>query len=297
MLRSDLSALTIFAEVAVAKSFRAAARSLGLSPSAVSHAISKLERQLGTRLLARTTRSVAPTVEGQRLLERIRPAFALIDDAVAELDQANGMPTGHLRVTLPRIAADVLFGDRIGDFTRAFPDIVLEMSVDDSLIDIVAEQFDAGIRLGENLANDMIAIRIGGQQRLVPVATPGLVKAFGAPKHPQDLFGYPCLRSRMADGSLYVWEFERDEEQVNISVQGSVIVNDDQLLLQAVRSGAGVGFIFEDLAHADIIAGRLVRLLDAWTPTFPGFYIYYPSRQHMRPAFRAFLDFFGASSL
>jgi DNA-binding transcriptional LysR family regulator len=293
MDRSNLAALTVFAEVAATRSFRAAARSLGLSPSAVSHSITKLERQLGIRLLARSTRSVSPTVEGQQLLERVRPAFTLIDDAVAELDHAHGVPAGQIRITLPRIAAHILIGPRIGDFARAFPHVILELSVDDSLVDIVATQFDAGIRLGESLANGMIAVRAGGQQRLVAVATPDLLAVRGTPKHPHDLIAYPCLRSRMPDRSLHIWEFERDGEEINVSVQGTIIVNDDILLMQAVRSGAGIGFVFQDLALAEIKDGRLVRLLDEWTPAFPGFYIYYSSRRHIRPALRAFLDYFG----
>jgi DNA-binding transcriptional LysR family regulator len=293
MDRSNLAALTVFAEVAATRSFRAAARSLGLSPSAVSHSITKLERQLGIRLLARSTRSVAPTVEGHQLLERVRPAFALIDDAVDELDHGRGVPAGQVRITLPRIAAHALIGPRIGDFARAFPQVVLELSVDDALVDIVSAQFDAGIRLGESLANGMIAIRAGGQQRLVAVATPDFLKARGRPRHPRDLIGYPCLRSRMPDGGLHIWEFERNGEQVNVSAQGTLIVNDDLLLMQAVRSSAGIGFVFEDLARTEIDDGHLVRLLDGWTPPFPGFYIYYSSRRYVRPALRAFLDYFG----
>lgn len=295
MDRSYLSQLAVLSVVARHGSFRAAARELRIAPSAVSHAVSAIEARLGVRLLARSTRSVAPTEAGTRLLERLTPALDEVDAAIAAAVETGERPAGTLRLSLPRTAAHLVLADRLGDFARAYPDIVLEIAAEDRFIDIVQAGFDAGIRLGESLEPDMIAVRIGPKLRSAVVAAPSYFAVRPPPCHPDDLMAHRCIRFRFPSGALYWWEFEKGDEKIQLPVEGPLIAGEDGLLVQAAIDGAGIAFVFEDYVRDAISDGRLVQVLEDWCAPFEGFHLYYPSRRHMRPALRAFIDFFRAS--
>ncbi|MFK0385243.1 LysR family transcriptional regulator [Agrobacterium sp. NPDC090273] len=292
MNRIQLSQLAVLAAVAEGRSFRNAAAELGIAPSAVSHAVSTLEESLGLRLLHRTTRSVSPTEEGRRLLETLAPALADIDAVIDTLAEHGGRPAGPLRVTLPRLAAEDLLMPRISEFLGLYPDIALEISTDDRFEDIVAKGFDAGLRLGENLEADMIAVRASGPWRGAIVASPGYFDNHSVPLHPRDLMQHRCIRRRFSSGRIYRWELEKDGRSLVVDVQGPLILSDQSLIRRAAIDGAGLAFVFEQRIEEDIKAGRLVGVLGDWCAPFDGFYIYYPSRRQMRPALRAFVDFF-----
>jgi DNA-binding transcriptional LysR family regulator len=292
MPRPELSALTVFGEVASQGSFRRAATTLGLSPSAVSHAVSGLEAVLGVRLLARTTRSVALTEAGAQLFHRLGPALEEIDAALEDVVSAGGRPAGHVRLTAAANAAEMLITPHAARFAEAFPDVTLELIVQDGFVDLVAGGFDAGVRLGEHLEKDMIAVRLGPDMRMAAVAAPDYFARHPAPRHPRDLSGHRCIGRRFTGGGLYRWEFEKDGESLEIAVEGLLVSNDGRLIATAALSGAGLAYVMEATVAADIAAGRLVRVLDDWSPPFPGFFLYYPSRRQMRPALRAFIDFF-----
>lgn len=293
MDRALLPQLSVFAVVARHGSFRAAARELTIAPSAVTHAIASLEERLGIRLLARTTRSVALTEEGARLLERLRPALSEIDLAVEATIESGERPAGNLRLTVPRTAAELELGPRLGEFARRYPDITLELVIDDRFADMVEGGFDAGVRLGESLQQDMIAVPIGPPLRAAVVASPAFVAGLGRmPEHPRDLLHYPCIRFRFSSGRIYRWEFGNRDGEFEIDVGGPLILDEDRLITQAAIDGAGFALQFEGYVSQAIGQGRLVRLLDAWCPVFDGFSVYYPSRRQMRPALRAFVDFF-----
>ncbi|MET3791944.1 LysR family transcriptional regulator [Aquamicrobium terrae] len=292
MSRHELSHLPVFAAVARNGSFRAAARELGIAPSAVSHAVSALEARLGVRLLARTTRSVALTEEGAVLLERLRPALSEIDLALTQAVEARDRPAGNLRLNVPRTAAELALAPRLGAFAAAYPDIRLEIVNEDRFTDVVEGGFDAGVRLGESLQRDMIAVRIGPQLRSAVVAAPSYIESRALPRHPRDLAGHRCIRFRFSSGVIYRWEFEKAGEEVVMDVDGPLILGEDRGIVQAALDGAGIAFLFEDYVRQPLAEGRLVRLLEDWCPPFDGFFVYYPSRKQMRPALRAFVDFF-----
>ena len=292
MSRHELSHLPVFTAVARHGSFRTAARELGIAPSAVSHTVSALEARLGVRLLTRTTRSVALTQEGAALLERLRPALSEIDLALAEAVEARDRPAGNLRVNVPRTAAELALVPRLGAFAAAYPDIRLEIVNEDRFTDVVEGGFDAGVRLGESLQADMIAVRIGPRLRGALVAAPSYVEGKAPPRHPRDLSGHRCIRFRFSSGVIYRWEFEKGGEEVVMDVDGTLILGEDRAIVQAALDGAGVAFVFEDYVRQPLAEGRLVRLLEDWCPAFDGFFVYYPSRKQMRPALRAFVDFF-----
>lgn len=280
----------MFVAVAHAGSFREAARRLNLASSGVSQAVARLERALGTRLFERTTRSVQLTPEGEQLLAQVAPAFQAIDQAMASGRRKPGEVHGRLRVSAPRIVATLLLADRLAGFVRAYPHVQLEIAVDDDVVDIVTKGFDAGIRLHEQLERDMVAVPVGGPQRMVAVASPDFLARHRRPRHPRDLLGLPCIALRLQNGRLYAWEFEKDGESVNVAVDGSLILNDDDLVLAACREGAGVAFQFEALVRDDVASGRLVALLQEWSPTFAGFHLYHTGHRQMRPPLRAFID-------
>lgn len=292
MNRSQLAQLSIFAAVARQGGFRGAARELGIAPSAISHAVSSLEASLGVRLLARTTRSVAPTEAGAALLERLRPALSEIELALEQAVEARDRPAGNLRLTVPRTGAQLALAPRLGAFSAAYPDIVLEIAIDDRFTDMVEGGFDAGIRLGESLQRDMVAVRIGPQLRGAVVAAPSCFSRLPVPRHPRDLAGHRCLRFRFGSGAIYRWEFEKDGEALEIAISGPLILDEDRTIVQAALDGAGLALVFEDYVRDHLAAGRLVRVLEDWCPSFDGFFVYYPSRRQMRPALRAFVDFF-----
>ena len=295
MNRAHLSQLAVLATVAQCGSFRGAAKELAIAPSAVSHAVASLEARLGVRLLARSTRSVAATEAGAQLLERLRPALSEIDLALESAIESRDRPAGNLRLTVPRTAAQLTLAPRLGAFARAFPDIVLEIVVEDRFTDMVEGGFDAGVRLGESLQRDMIAVRIGPDIRGAVVGAPSYFEAMPRPGHPRDLADHRCIRFRFSSGILYRWEFEKDGEEIEIAAQGPLILDEDNLIAQAAVDGAGLAFVFEDYVRGPLADGRLIRVLEDWCPVFEGFFVYYPSRRQMRPALRAFVDFFKMS--
>lgn len=291
MPRESLDDLTIFLAVAEEQSFTRAAARLGTSQSALSHTIRRLEARLGVRLLTRTTRSVATTDAGERLLETLRPALDSIDAQLGALSELRDKPAGTIRITASGHAAHGVIMPALGKFLADYPDIHVEISADSGFRDIVAERFDAGVRLGEAVARDMIAVRIGPELRMVVIASPAYVEKHGAPQTPQDLARHNCINLRMRSaGSLYAWELERDGRQVNVRVEGQLTFNDTDLITSAVVSGHGIGFVMQDSVEEELASGQLVTLMDEWCPTFPGYYLYYPSRRQPSAAFSLFVD-------
>jgi len=292
MRGSDFAELRAFASIARHGSFRSAASHLGMSASALSQTIRNLEERLGVRLLNRTTRSVALTEPGARLLARMTPAIADLDAAIAEVTEQRDAPMGRLRINATRIAALHLLAPMIAPFTEAYPEIVLDITLDERLVDIVAGGFDAGVRLGERLDKDMIAVRLGSEVRMMVVAAPDYLAREGIPGTPRDLRRHRCLNYRWpTSGALYRWEFERGPEKLDIAVNGPLVCDDPELGLQAALDGAGIAYLFEHLVRDHITTGRLVHLLADWSPPFPGFHLYYPSRRQMIRPLRVFIDF------
>ncbi|AGH51392.1 LysR family transcriptional regulator [Sphingomonas sp. MM-1] len=290
MRRGDLDDLAAFATVARTRSFTRAAAEMDLSPSALSHAIRSLEKRLGVVLLARTTRSVAPTAAGKRLLRSLDPALAEVAEGLAALADWRGAPSGALRITTFHYAARTILAPRLPAFLLEHPDVSVEVIVDDRLVDIVADGFDAGIRLGETVDSDMVAVRLEPDLRALVVGTPGYFERHGRPDTPRDLEGHICINYRLVGGGgLLPWEFERDGREVNIRAKGQLIVNDGVLAAAAVRAGAGLGILMEHEVAQEIADGRLVQVLDEWCPSFPGCHLYYPNRQ-VTPALRALVD-------
>jgi DNA-binding transcriptional LysR family regulator len=294
MRGSDYAELRSFAAIVEHGSFARAAAQLHVSPSALSQTLRGLETRLGVRLLNRTTRSVAPTEAGSRLLERLQPALADLDAAVADVTALRDRPSGTLRINSTRIAALHHLGPMIGPFLQAYPDITLDLVVEDRLVDIVGTRFDAGVRLGEKVEKDMVAVRLGGDLRMMVVGSPDYVEAHGRPKTPRDLRAHRCINFRWpTDGSFYRWEFERGNEEIEALVSGPLIVNDPELALAGALDGVGLAYLFEHTVGPHLAAGRLVHVLKEWSPPFPGFYLYYPGRRQMPPPLRAFIDFVG----
>lgn len=292
MNRIQLSQLAVFAVVASHRSFRAAGKELAIAPSAVSHAVSSLEESLGVRLLARTTRSVLPTEEGRTLLERLAPALEEIDIALEDTLATRGRPAGNLRITAPRFASDLLMAPRLGDFLNIYPDITLEIANEDGFSDIVKEGFDAGIRLEESIEGDMIAVKVSPDIRTVIAGSPAYFEKNPKPLHPRDLVHHRCIKRRFTDGSIYRWEFEKDGRELIVAIDGPLIVIEDRLAVLAAVNGAGLSYLFDIRVQQELADGSLIRVLEDWCPPYPGFCIYYPSRRQMRPALRAFIDFF-----
>ncbi|ASQ05337.1 LysR family transcriptional regulator [Sinorhizobium meliloti WSM1022] len=293
MNRTQLSQLAVLSAVAAHGSFRGAAKELGIAPSAVSHAVGSLEASLGVRLLARTTRSVAATEEGKRLLERLRPALDDIAEALQRAAEARDRPAGKLRITAPRFAADLILAPRLGDFLGRYPDIVLEIANEDGFTNIVEEGYDAGIRLGESLEADMVAVKVGPELKSAVVAAPSYFERFQRPWHPRDLAGHRCIRRRFSNGTIYRWEFEKEGEELTVSVNGPLILGEDRPIIEAAIGGAGLlAYLFEPRVSGYVAEGRLVRVLEDWCAPYAGPFLYYPTRRLMRPALRVFIDFF-----
>jgi DNA-binding transcriptional LysR family regulator len=290
MARADYADLADFVAVATHQSFRRAAVERGVSPSALSHAIRGLEERLGVRLVNRTTRSVSLTEAGQRLLARVRPAFVDIADAMEEVNSFRDKPVGTLKLNVPRSAAPLILAPAIGAFVAAYPGMRLEIATDDRLVDIVAAGFDAGIRFGERVAKDMIAVRITSNVRFAVVGAPAYFSERPRPETPHDLREHACIRYRFPGGALYRWEFEKDGKEVEVDVDGPVTLDDQELMVEAAIQRAGLAFVFEHRAESHLSAGRLVRVLDDWCPPFPGLFLYYPSRRQMPAGLRAFID-------
>jgi DNA-binding transcriptional LysR family regulator len=291
MRGTDFANLNAFAAVAEHRSFVRAAAHLGITPSALSQTIRQLEERLGVRLLNRTTRSVAPTTAGERLYQRLRPAVDELDAAVAEAASTRERPAGMLRINAPRTAALRLIAPRLGRFHRDNPGVVLDVTVDDALTDIVAGRFDAGIRLGELLEKDMIAVRLTGEMEMMAVASAEYLARHGTPETPDELHNHACLNWRWpTDGSLYRWEFEDDGREFEISVNGPIIANDIEVVLQAALQGLGIAYASHEWIEGWQKEGKLIRVLERYSPKFPGVYLYHPSRRQQPPALRAFID-------
>jgi DNA-binding transcriptional LysR family regulator len=254
----------------------------------------RLERRLGVRLLDRTTRRVGVTELGQRLLADAVPSLAALQAAVAGLDEAREQPAGLLKLNVSRVASDILLRPHLSEFIATYPHITLELSCENRFVDLVGTGFDAGIRLGESLAQDMVAVPLGPPQRLATVASPQYLRRHAPPLMPEDLREHRCMNLRLSTTGLYRWEYERDGRALQIEVHGALICNDNSVLLDAVRAGAGIGCAFEAEVRADLDAGRLVPLLQAWWPTFAGFHLYHMGRAQVPRKLRVFIDFFRA---
>ncbi len=290
MGRNELNDLMAFAAVARERSFTRAAAMLGMSPSALSHAMRGLEERLGVRLLARTTRSVAPTEAGERLLQSLNPALADIENGLEALTEWRDNPSGTVRITTFAYAARMVLLPKLPAFLLANPDIRVEVNIEDGLTDIVAAGFDAGIRLGEAVAKDMIAVRVGPELRTVVVGTPSYFERFSPPLTPYDLERHACIGYRLTtSGGLLPWEFEKDGKEINIRTSGPLVANDGDLPAAAVRAGVGLGYIMEHDVADEIADGTLVQVLKDWCPSYPGFHLYHPSRRQSPPALRALI--------
>ncbi|MGY0618285.1 LysR family transcriptional regulator [Lysobacter sp. A378] len=290
MSEPTLRDLTAFVAVATQRSFRRAADELGLSPSSLSHTLRGLERELGVRLLNRTTRSVSPTEAGEGLLASLRPVLRGIDDALAGVDMFRASPRGTLRINAPEPAARLLLSHVAPTFLADYPDVALDLVSDGRLVDIVAEGFDAGIRLGEMVPQDMIGVRFGGDTRFLAVASPAYLARAGSPSSPTDLQHYACIRHRLASGKLYRWEFERRGQEVTIDAPGALTLNSNTLMVEAAAGGLGIAFVTELSAAHYLADGRLTAVLTDWCPPFPGLVLYYPGRRQVSTALTAFID-------
>src|SRR4051812_28748329 len=289
MVANDLSALSVFLTVAEERSFTRAAKRLGVSPSAVSHSMRELEEEIGVRLLSRTTRSVAPTAPGEHLLVRLRPAFTDIREALGQVSGLRNKPAGRVRLLVPRLAASTVLAPKLGQFARDYPDIVLEVTTDDSRMDIVAEGFDAGIHFGEYIEKDMIAVRVSLDVRPAIVGAPDYVKAHGRPKSPRDLLRHRCINFRHGDAGLYRWEFEKGKKALSVAVNGPLIVDDVDLVIRAALDNVGLAYMSEEKAAPHLATEALVRVLEDWCQPFPGFFLYYPSRRQQPAALSALI--------
>ncbi len=292
MRGSDFAELKAFAAIVERKSFARAADHLGLSASALSQTIRQLETRLGVRLLNRTTRSVAPTAAGTRLYDRVAPMIAELDAAVVEAVATAGRTAGTLRINTPTYAAKKLIAPKLGRFHREHPDVVLDIVIDDGLSDIVAQRFDAGIRIGERLEKDVIAVRLTPDMTMLAVASPEYLAVHGEPRTPADLHAHACLNWRFpGSGAIYRWELQKKQKKIEMSVQGPLISNLQEVVLEGALQGLGILYSYDDdRIYESIAAGRLRRILVDWSPTFPGLFLYYSNRHHPQPALRAFID-------
>ena len=289
--RGEMDDLLWFLAVAEDRSFTRAAARLGTSQSTLSHTIKRLEARLGLRLLTRTTRSVAPTEAGERLVQSLAPRIAEIEADLADLTALRDKPAGAVRLTVSDHAYRTIVWPRLRPILANYPDIRLEVSIDNGLRDIVEERFDAGVRLGESVDKDMIAVRIGPDWRLVAVASPDYLATKQIPQTPQDLVHHDCINHRQGrSGGLYAWEFEKDGREMRVRVEGQLTFNTTFPMIDAVLDGRGLAFVPEDLVSEAIADGRLVQALDDWCLCFSGFHLYYPSRRQLSPAMSVIVD-------
>jgi len=289
-MRENIADIVAFLAVARAGSFTKAAAQLGVSQSALSHTLRKLEENLGVRLLTRTTRSVSPTEAGERLLQSLGPRFDEIESEIAAVSELRDTPAGNIRITTNEHAARTLLWPAIVKLVKRYPDVNVELSIDSGLRDIVADRFDAGVRLGEEVAKDMIAMPIGPEMRMAIVGAPSYFTAHPRPKTPHDLTDHRCINIRMQTrGGFYAWEFEKNGKPLNVRVEGPLAFNDIEMVLDAALEGLGLACVMEDMAKAAIDKGKLVRVLADWCPPFPGYHLYYPSRRQPTAAFTLLL--------
>jgi DNA-binding transcriptional LysR family regulator len=284
-MQQNFNDLLAFVTVAREGSFTRAAAQLGVSQSALSHTIRGLEAKLGIRLLTRTTRSVSPTDAGERLLTTVGPRFDEIQAEVAALSELRDKPAGTIRISAAEHAADTVLWPKLAGVLADYPDIHVEITVDYGLIDIVAGRYDAGVRLGDQVAKDMIAVRIAPDFRMAVVGSPDYLAKRPPPQTPHELTAHNCINLRLAThGGLYAWEFEKDGHALNVRVQGQLVFNSSRPMLRAALAGFGLACVPEDIAQEHISEGRLVRVLEDWTATFPGYHLYYASRRQSSPA-------------
>jgi DNA-binding transcriptional LysR family regulator len=291
MQRGNLNDLLAFLAVGQERSFTKAAAKLGVSQSALSHTIRGLEERLGLRLLTRTTRSVAPTEAGERLLHTIGPRFDEIEAELAVLSELREKPAGTIRITATEYAADAVLLPKLAKLLPDYPDIKVEIIIDYGLTDIVAERFDAGVRSGEQVAKDMVAVRIGPDMRMAVVAAPSYFKARPEPDEPRELIHHNCITLRLpSHGGLYVWEFEKAGRELRVRVDGQLIYNTTVQMLNAALAGLGLAYVPEGLAQPHLAEGRLKRVLEDWCLPYSGYHLYYPSRRQSTPAFGLLVD-------
>jgi DNA-binding transcriptional LysR family regulator len=288
-MRNDLGELSAFAMVAGERSFTRAAARLGISQSALSHSIRGLEKRLGLQLLARTTRSVSPTAAGTALLQDLTPALERIERAVAETRKQRESPAGRIRLIIPRTATKMVILPKLAQFTRTYPEIVLEVTSSNDPVDLVAGEYDAGVQLGEFIQRDMIAVRVTKEMRLAVVGSPKYFESNTIPRKPQDLKDHSCIGFRFTNG-LYRWEFEKGRRALTVSPQGPASFDDPDLVIQAVLDGVGIGTAMEDSLKDLLAEGRLIQVLRDWCPSFPGYFLYYPSRRNQPAALAALID-------
>lgn len=290
MNRPSLNDLAAFAAIANQRSFRKAADALGVSRSALSHSMLRLEQTLNVRLLNRTTRSVSLTEAGTRLLAQLGPALRDLDAALDTLADARGAPAGRLRINANKGAASLLLGEVVPKFLSRYPDVELDIVCEGRLVDIVEAGFDAGVRLAEAVPQDMVAVRMGGDIRFLAVASPMYLAGRNPPVAPDDLYQHRCIRQRLPSGKRYRWEFARHGEEIAIDVPGALTLDDSELMAQAAADGLGIAYVAEIFVRHILEAGRLVTILDDWCPPIPGLMLYYPGNRHVPATLRAFID-------
>jgi DNA-binding transcriptional LysR family regulator len=288
-MRNDLGELSAFAIVAEERSFTRAAARLGVSQSALSHSMRGLEKRLGLQLLARTTRSVSPTAAGSALLHELAPALERIERAVAETRKQRESPAGRIRLIIPRTATQMVLLPKLAQFARTYPEIILEVTSSNDPVDLVAEEYDAGVQLGEFIQRDMIAVRVTKEMRLAVVGSPQYFESHPIPRKPQDLKDHSCIGFRFNNG-LYRWEFEKGRKALTVSPQGPASFDDPDLVIQAVLNGVGIGTAMENTLKDLIEKRRLKQVLRDWCPTFPGYFLYYPSRRNQPAALAALIN-------
>src|SRR3954452_3565222 len=287
---SDLNVLSAFVAIAEERSFTKAARRLGVSQSALSHAIRGLEEEIEVRLLARTTRSVAPTEAGDELLRTLRPTLSDVRAALGKLAGMRGRPGGRARLIISPLAAASVLEPKLGEFARTYPDVVLDITTDESRVDLVAGGYDAGIHYGEFIEQDMVAVRVSPDHKPAIVGSAGYFESHPRPKSPRDLLRHPCINFRHGRDEIYRWEFDKGKQSLTVAVNGSLIVDDVDLVLRAAVDGVGPAYLGEDRAAPHLDSGALVRVLEQWCQPFPGFFLYYPSRRQQPAPLSALID-------
>jgi DNA-binding transcriptional LysR family regulator len=291
MQRGNLDDLLAFLAVGRERSFTKAAAKLGVSQSALSHTIRELEARLGVRLLTRTTRSVSPTEAGERPLRTVGPRFEEIEAELEAVSELREKPAGTIRITATDYAADTIVWPKLTKFLRQYPDIKVEIVIDYGLTDIVAQRFDAGVRAGEQVAKDMIAVRIGPDMRMAVVGAPSYFRTRSEPKTPQELIGHNCINLRLpTHGGLYAWEFEKGGRELRVRIEGQLVFNGTFQMLNAALAGFGLAYVPEDLVQPHVARRRLKRVLEDWCPPYSGYHLYYPSRRQSSAAFTLLVD-------
>jgi DNA-binding transcriptional LysR family regulator len=282
--------MSAFLAVADERSFTKAAKRLGVTQSALSHAIRGLEEQVGVRLLSRTTRSVAPTEAGEQLLAELRPALTGIRGALDRIGGLRDKPRGRVRLLIPRLAAMTVLGPKLAEFARNYPDVVLDVSTDETRLDLVANGFDAGVQYGEFIQQDMVAVRVSPDHRPVIVGSRRYFANHPTPKSPHELLQHRCINYRHGSGEIYRWELDKGDQSLVVAVDGPLITNDIGLLTRAAMDGVGLAFMSDEQAAPHLASGALLPVLEEWCPPFPGFFLYYPSRRQQPAALTALID-------